>query len=93
MSTSSSIPGLSHFGTVVKTDQGNKYLIHHPGPGQATTVTSASHMSSKWKNKGEINVRGSKTVGGAVSKIGSGYWLDAHTCLGASMQAESYLKE
>ena len=93
MSTSSSIYGLKHYGTVVETDLGNRYLIHHPGPGQATTVTSAYYMSTTWINDGRINVMGQKTVGGVLSEIGPGYWIDAYTCLGARIQARSYLEK
>ena len=48
-------------------------------------------MSSKWRNDGVINVRGSKKVGDVLAEIGPEYWRDAFTCLGARHQAKMYL--
>jgi len=64
-----------HYGIVVKTNQGNDYLIHAPGPGQQTTVTYAKYMSNSWRVRRTVFVNGYKTVGLTLMHIGSNYWF------------------
>lgn len=88
-----------HHGVVVRTAEGNNYLIHHPGPGGRTTVTDASHMSTKWTKDHDIAVGGSKTVqevfngaGGRTNNFAVNY-ATAGTCIGAAANAEATLKK
>jgi hypothetical protein len=92
LATSSSGPG-SHHGVVVNTDKGNSYLIHHPGPGSVTTVTSASNMSSNWSKSHNISVQGNKTVqevyNGAGGRSNNTYvnYATGGTCIGVAKSA------
>ena len=93
-------PGMDHHGVVVNTNQGNCYLVHHPGPGQITTVTPCSNMSSSWKKSHDIQVKGTKTVQEAynlpvVSKVlgSNGNYITAGTCMGAASGAQKALEK
>lgn len=89
--------GVGHHGVVVGTDKGNSYLIHHPGPGGLTTVTSASHMSKAWSKTHDIPVSGSPTVqavyngAGGRTTIPAVSYATAGTCIGAAKGAERTL--
>lgn len=83
----------------MNTDKGNSYLIHHPGPGSTTTVTSASNMSKNWTKTHDIPVQGNKTVqqiyngaGGRTNNTTVNY-ATAGLCVGAAKGAEKTLKK
>ena len=88
-SGSNSGPG-SHHGVIVNTDQGNSYLIHHPGPNATTTVTPASNMSNKWSEEHSIPVKGDKTVqdiyngAGGRTKNPVVNYVTGQTCIGVA---------
>ena len=50
------IPGASHSGTVVETDQGNSYLVHKGPdftPSNPTAIASTDNMSNNWSSVGD----------------------------------------
>jgi len=88
-----------HHGVVVKTKEGNSYLIHNAGPKTGTVVTPASNMSKNWTKTHDIAVIGQKTVG-EVFNASSGRTLNPFinytsggTCIGTANNAESALKK
>lgn len=93
---STSGPG-THHGVVVQTKEGNSYLIHHPGPGHITTVTSASNMSKNWSKSHDIPVNSSRSVqdvyngaGGRTTNTFINYFTGP-TCIGVARNAEKTL--
>lgn len=86
-----------HHGVQVQTNLGNDYLIHNM-PKTGVVVTDASHMSSNWNVKNEINVNGIKTIGETLDKgsgIGNGLlnYVTSPTCIGTANRVESYLEK
>jgi hypothetical protein len=87
--------GIDHHGIKVVTDIGNTYLIHNV-PSTGTVVTD-TRMSSEWKIRENIPVRGYKTIGNAL-KAGSGKtnigvvnYLTGGTCIGSAINIKKYL--
>lgn len=92
--------GINHRGVVVETTGGNKYLIHNT-PKTGVVATGAEHMSSKWKNTGEIHMGShGHTVGQVISDAaGLGKtsspqvnYLASGTCIGAAKNAATSLE-
>lgn len=97
-SASSSLPGFDHHGVVVNTNQGNSFLIHHPGPNSITTVTPASNMSRNWTKSHDIPVNRGMTVqdvynsaGGRTNNTALNY-ATGGTCINVAKRAENALK-
>jgi hypothetical protein len=90
---------VDHHGIVFETDVGNKRLLHNT-PKFGVVVTDAKYMSSKWNIVSEIEVKGDKTVAGAIRSAGSnsndsekcGYWKGG-TCIYTRISVEGYLKK
>ena len=81
-SSGSGLPG-SHSGTMVTTESGGEYLIHHGSGFSAsgsnpTVITDASNMSSKWSSVGEA-YKPESSVGGMMG-TGEGYDVVTHNC-------------
>ncbi|EGG24590.1 hypothetical protein DFA_02833 [Cavenderia fasciculata] len=85
-----------HHGVVVKTNQGNNYLIHSV-PSSGVVVTDAKYMTGNWRVDHPINVRGAKTVHGAhPSASGRSLnpmvnYVTSGSCIMSAKNAENYL--
>ena len=55
----------THSGVVVRTEKGERFLIHNT-PESGVVATPAQNMSSKWKKGGDIEINGYKTVEDAL---------------------------
>ena len=87
-----------HVGVVVHTDKGQSFLIHNT-PESGVVATPAENMSSKWDETRDIEVRGHKTVGGAIKAGGytSGSckldeYVDSGLCIGTVKDIIKYLE-
>ena len=54
--------GIYHAGIVLKTQQGNTWLIHHPSDGMNTVITAASNMSRKWRKEKDLVIACANTT-------------------------------
>ncbi|CAD8092375.1 unnamed protein product [Paramecium sonneborni] len=86
-----------HEGVIVRTQQGNRYLIHHPGLISTVTVTD-DFQDREWETKEIIKVKGTPTVD-EVKESADGLtnlpvvnYLTALTCIGAASRAQETLE-
>ena len=79
----------SHHGLVARTEIGNRWLIHHPGPNKKGVITDAKHMSPKWKHVHNVDFNGHVTVQDLFEGCGSDKgWYDVGFCTGYIARGE-----
>jgi len=90
----------NHVGVVVKTNKGNKWLIHNACNKERNEfgiyVTDVKNMSNKWKY-GPIPVKRKNVTISTCQKVmglkGHEFqdWVDANVCIGAAIKLKLYL--